>query len=66
MICCHHCGRFFIRNARHQQYCGRIECQKARNAKKSERFPPQKGHPKDAGGKEKKKSEIIGEIKMYC
>ena len=33
MICCHHCGRFFIRNVKHQQYCDRQECQKARNAK---------------------------------
>lgn len=29
MICCHHCGRFFTRNAGHQQYCDRPDCPKA-------------------------------------
>ena len=33
MICCLHCGRFFIRKTRHQQYCSSKECQNARNAK---------------------------------
>ena len=38
LICCHHCGRFFIRNSRQQQYCDRAECQKARNAKNQRDF----------------------------
>ena len=28
MICCRHCGRFFIRNAKHQQYCDRPNVKK--------------------------------------
>lgn len=33
MICCHHCGRFFTRKSRQQQYCDLPMCQRARNAK---------------------------------
>ena len=42
LICCHHCGRFFYRNAKHQQYCDRPECQKARNAKNQRDFRKRK------------------------
>ena len=42
LICCHHCGRFFVRNSRHQQYCDRVECQKARNAKNQRDFRKRK------------------------
>lgn len=38
LICCHNCGRFFIRNKRTQQYCDLPECQKARNAKNQREF----------------------------
>lgn len=38
LICCHHCGRFFVRNSSQQQYCDRPECQKARNAKNQRDF----------------------------
>ena len=42
MICCHHCGQFFYRKAKHQQYCDRPECQKARNAKNQRDFRKRK------------------------
>ena len=42
LICCHHCGRFFVRNSRQQQYCDRAECQKARNAKNQRDFRKRK------------------------
>ena len=38
MVCCYHCGRFFVHKAKHQQYCDRPECQKARNAKNQREF----------------------------
>lgn len=55
MICCHHCGRFFIRNARHQQYCDRTECQKARNAKNQRDFRRRKAIQKAQAEKSRKK-----------
>ncbi len=61
MICCHHCGLFFIRNAKHQQYCDRPECQKARNAKKSAGLPPPQGYRKSTGG-EKKVTPLVTQL----
>lgn len=46
MVCCYHCGRFFIRNAKHQQYCDKPECQKARNAKNQRDFRRRKAMEK--------------------
>lgn len=42
LICCHHCGRFFVRNSKQQQYCDRPECQRARNAKNQRDFRKRK------------------------
>lgn len=53
MICCHHCGQFFYRKAKHQQYCDRPECQKARNAKNQRVFRKRKSNEKSR--KEKKR-----------
>ena len=38
MTCCKNCGRFFIRHNYRNEYCGLIECQKARNAKNQREF----------------------------
>lgn len=38
LTCCKHCGRFFIRRSSRNEYCGRMECQKARNAKNQREF----------------------------
>ena len=54
MICCHHCGRFFIRNAKHQQYCDRSECQKARNAKNQRDYRRRKAIEKAQAEKNKR------------
>lgn len=53
MICCCHCGRFFIRSARHQQYCDKAECQKARNAKNQRDFRRRRAIEKAQTEKEK-------------
>ena len=42
MLCCQHCGRFFVRTATHNKYCDRRECQKARNAKNQREFRKRK------------------------
>lgn len=51
LICCHHCGRFFVRNSKHQQYCDCPECQKARNAKNQRDFRKRKAIEKAQAGK---------------
>ena len=54
MICCHHCGRFFIRNVKHQQYCDRPDCQKARNAKNQRNYRRRKAIEKAQAAKNTK------------
>ena len=58
LICCHHCGRFFVRNSRQQQYCDRPECQKARNAKNQRDFRKRKAVEKAQA--EKKENSASG------
>ena len=38
MMCCCHCGNYFIRRNNRQEYCDKEECQKARNAKNQREF----------------------------
>lgn len=38
MICCRHCGDFLIRRNGRQEYCDKLDCQKARNAKNQREF----------------------------
>lgn len=57
MICCHHCGRFFFRNFRQQQYCKRKECQNARNAKNQREFRRRKAIEKAQAKKKERKNK---------
>ena len=66
LICCHHCGRFFYRNAKHQQYCDRPECQKARNAKNQRDFRKRKAIEKAQAGKEREWVLISSSSQMFC
>lgn len=38
MMCCRHCGDYFIRRSNRQEYCDKEDCQKARNAKNQREF----------------------------
>lgn len=46
MANCCNCGRFFIQYVRHQRYCDREECQKARNAKNQREFRKRRAEKK--------------------
>lgn len=56
LICCHHCGRFFVRNFRQQKYCDRPECQKARNSKNQREFRKRKAIEKARAEKKQPKT----------
>ena len=38
MMCCRHCGDYFIRRSNRQEYYDKDDCQKARNAKNQREF----------------------------
>lgn len=46
LICCHHCGDFFVRRNSRQEYCDKPECQKARNAKNQREYRRRKREEK--------------------
>lgn len=54
MICCKCCGDFLIRRNSRQEYCGKKECQDARNAQNQRNFRKKKRIEKAQAEKETK------------